>query len=52
MFTDFYSTATPEPKYSSEVMEVLEDMLQQVMFGDADGKTAAENAQKRIEEIK
>lgn len=52
VFTDFYSTATPEPKYSSEVMEVLEDMLQQVMFSDTDGKTAAEAAQKRIEEIK
>ncbi|MDD3138587.1 MAG: sugar ABC transporter substrate-binding protein [Lachnospiraceae bacterium] len=52
IFTDFYSTATPEPKYASEVTEVLEDMLQQVMFGNANGKTAAEDAKKKIEAIK
>lgn len=52
IFTDFYETAVPEPKYSSEVMDVLEDMLQQVMFGNVDGRTAAEDAQKRIEDIK
>lgn len=51
VFTDFYTTAIPEPKYSSAVLEVLEDMLQQVMFGNVDGKTAAEDAQNRIQDI-
>lgn len=52
IFTSFYDTATPEPQYTSEETEILEEMLQQVMFGGQDGATAATDAQQKISALR
>ena len=49
-FTEFYNTAVPEPSYSAEITDTLNDMLQNVMFGGATGEDAAAEAAAAIQE--
>ncbi len=48
-FTDFYSTAVPEPSYKAEVTDAIGKMLQDVMFGGVSSEDAVKEAQKTIE---
>ena len=50
-FTAFYSTAVPEPQFSSEVTDIVGDMLQNVMFGGYTGADAAAEAEAKIEAL-
>lgn len=51
VFTDdIYSSAIPEPRYPSEVLDVVGDAMQKVMFGQKDGAAAAAEADAKIAE--
>lgn len=47
-FSAFYSTAIPEPQYSSAVTDIVGDMLQNVMFAGYTGAEAAAEAEAAI----
>lgn len=48
-FTDFYSTAIPEPSYQAEVTDAMGKMLQDVMFGGVSSEDAVKEAKQAIE---
>jgi ABC-type sugar transport system, periplasmic component len=51
VFTEqIYDSAIPEPRYPSEVLDVVGDAMQQVMFGKTDGTQAAKDADGKINE--
>ncbi|MBB6636918.1 ABC transporter substrate-binding protein [Cohnella thailandensis] len=51
VFTEqIYDSAIPEPRYPSEVLDVVGDAIQNVMFGKYDGAKAAEEADAKINE--
>lgn len=47
-FTEFYSSARPEPSYPADVTEAMRTALQDVMFGGMSGTEAAAKAQASI----
>jgi len=46
---DIYSTAIGEPRYPAEIVTMVGDALQSVMFGNADPKVAAKKANDKID---
>ncbi|MCM3089700.1 MULTISPECIES: ABC transporter substrate-binding protein [unclassified Cytobacillus] len=51
VFTEeIYDSAIPEPRYGPEVVDAVGEAMQKVMFGNAKGKDAAKEADKKIEE--
>lgn len=51
VFTEqIYGSAIPEPRYPSEVLDVVGDAIQNVMFGKSDGAKAAGEADRKINE--
>jgi len=49
VFTDeIYNSAIPEPRYPSEVLDVVGDAIQNVMYGKYDGAQAAQEADGKI----
>jgi multiple sugar transport system substrate-binding protein len=46
---DIYSTAIGEPRYPAEIVNMVGDALQSVMFGNADPKAAAKTANDKID---
>jgi len=50
-FTSFYDTAVPEPSYPAEITDLVNDMVQSVMFGGATGADAAAKAQAACEAV-
>jgi multiple sugar transport system substrate-binding protein len=49
VFTEeIYSSAIPEPRYPSQVLDIVGDAMQTVMFGKSDGATAAKDADPKI----
>lgn len=51
VFTEqIYSSAIPEPRYPSEVLDVVGDAMQKVMYGQLDGAAAAAEADTKINE--
>lgn len=51
VFTEqIYDSAIPEPRYPSEVLDVVGDAMQYVMFGKYDGAGAAQQVDAKINE--
>jgi len=49
VFTEqIYSSAIPEPTYPSEIVDIVGDAMQYVMFGKMDGAAAAKEADGKI----
>ncbi|QJD84241.1 ABC transporter substrate-binding protein [Cohnella herbarum] len=49
VFTDeIYASAIPEPTYPSEIVDIIGDAMQYVMFGKMDGAAAAKDADDKI----
>lgn len=51
MFTEqIYDSAIPEPRYPSEVLDIVGDAMQYVMFKKYDGAGAAQEVDAKINE--
>jgi multiple sugar transport system substrate-binding protein len=52
VFTDeIYNSAIPEPRYPSEILDIVGDAMQNVMFKNISGADAAKEADAKITEF-